>query len=103
MAARDDQRYSYLKLSYQKKGPLLCARSSFAVIFCDWLDQAVNGASWETERIFAVQKVEKIKSAFFAGIPTSAAETPTEQFQNIDLVQVSARYRFRHVGPLDTR
>ncbi|MEM8653734.1 MAG: hypothetical protein AAGF36_03235 [Pseudomonadota bacterium] len=94
VAGREDPGYYYLKLGYQKKDLLPWGSTSFAFDFYDGSDQSVNDSSSESYGLFAVQRIDKLRTELFAGVRSFDADTPAEQFQDIDVVYVGARYRF---------
>lgn len=94
IAGREDPSFYYLKLGYQKKDLIPWGTTSFAVDYYDGSDQAVNGSSSESYSIFAVQKIDNLNVNIYGGYRTFDAQTPAEDFRDIDVIFVGARYTF---------
>ncbi|WP_299296840.1 hypothetical protein [uncultured Tateyamaria sp.] len=89
-----DPGFNYIKFGYQTKDLIKAGSTSFAIDYYDGQDQGVAGSRSESISLFAVQKVDKWNTEFYAGVRTYDVETPTVDFQNLDVAFIGARYRF---------
>ncbi|WP_299731524.1 hypothetical protein [uncultured Tateyamaria sp.] len=89
-----DPGFNYIKFGYQTDKLIKAGTTSFAIDYYDGQDQGVLGSSSESVSFFAVQKVDKLNTEFYAGYRTFDVSTPSTDFQDIDVVLVGARFRF---------